>query len=156
MLDSSPVRIYMQHMKLRALIFDHQSEMCEMLRSIFAQRGYEVFTYPEPGLCPLKARSQCRCPADTVCADVILSDVQMPGGTGIDFVQALLEKGCHRPHIALMCGSWSQSDIERAARLGCKLFKKPFRLAEVSEWLDQMERSISPQRHLFDWMTGKR
>jgi len=143
--------MYMQNVKLRALIFADQSEMCELLGSVLARRGYEVFTYPEPGLCPLKARPQCRCPADTVCADVILSDVQMPGGNGIDFVQTLLEKGCHQPHIALMSGSWSQSDIKRAARLGCKLFKKPFHLAEVNEWLDQIETSISPARRLFDW-----
>jgi hypothetical protein len=41
--------------------------------------------------------------------------------------------------------------MERAARLGCKVFKKPFQVAEVVQWLELVEKAISFERRLFDW-----
>ena len=40
-------------MSYRALIFDDQKEIRQMLWALFDSRGYEVFTFPHPGLCPL-------------------------------------------------------------------------------------------------------
>jgi CheY-like chemotaxis protein len=138
-------------MRLRAVIFDDEPQLRLLLWTVFDQRGYEVFTYPDPGLCPLKGAGACPCPPATICADVIMSDVQMPGTSGIDFIQQLLDMKCRRPHLALMSGGWTDAGLERAAQLGCKIFKKPFQLAEITEWLDQVEKTLSPERRLFDW-----
>jgi len=83
--------------------------------------------------------------------DVILSDVHMPAGNGIEFMQALIDKGCRHPELAMMSGNWSEADIERVTRLGCKVFRRPFPMSQVSQWLDGVEKKVSPQRQLFDW-----
>ena len=138
-------------MRIRAVIFDDEPQLRLLLWTVLDKRGYEVFAYPEPGMCPLKTAGQCACPPGTICADVIISDVQMPGTNGIDFIQQLLEKECRRPHLALMSGGWTDAGLKRAAQLGCKVFKKPFQVAEFIQWLQQVEKTLSPERRLFDW-----
>jgi CheY-like chemotaxis protein len=138
-------------MKLRALIFDDEALLRHLLRTVLEQRGYEVFAYPEPGVCPLNGLGGCPCPPDTICADVIISDVRMPGTNGLDFIRQLMENKCRRPHFAVMSGDWTDVEMERAARLGCKVFKKPIRLAEFIAWLQHVENIIAPERRLFDW-----
>ncbi len=138
-------------MRPRALIFDDDPLIRKMLWTVFDQRGYEILTFPDPGLCPLHLRSECRCGTGTACTDVIVSDLQMPCLKGLDFVEELRGKGCHCRHIALMSGSWSESDIARAGALSCKLFIKPFRVSEVAAWLTQVEASFDPARYLAPW-----
>jgi len=138
-------------MRFRAIIFDDSSLIRFSLWSIFDGRGYEVFTFPDPGLCPLHTSEKCPCPPETKCADVIISDVKMSGINGLDFVEQLIQKGCKRPPIALMSANFSESDRARAAILGCALFTKPFESAEIVGWIEEVERSISSERALFDW-----
>jgi DNA-binding response OmpR family regulator len=138
----------------RVVIFEDEEALRFALRTLFTQRGYEVFTYPDPGMCPLNAVGECPCPPTTTCADVIISDVQMPTTNGIDFIQQLLEKKCSHPHFALMSGDWTDAAKERAVQLGCKVLSKPFQFVELIEWLQQVERTLSPERRLFDWQHG--
>ena len=35
--------------------------------------------------------------------------------------------------------------------LGIKLFKKPFKIDEIFNWLDQIEGSMDPKRELSNW-----
>jgi DNA-binding response OmpR family regulator len=138
-------------MRLRVLIFEDEPLLRNLLWTVSTRRGYEVFGYPAPGLCPLNTVGHCPCPSGTMCADVIISDIQMPGVNGLDFLQRLIDKQCRRPQLALMSGSWTEEQMERAQHLGCKIIEKPFQLAEVIEWFDQLEKSIPPARRLFDW-----
>ena len=138
-------------MKLRAIIFDDEPTVRQVLREICNRRGYEVFTFPDVGLCPLADLEHCPCPAGACCADIVISDVRMPKMNGIDFVASLLSKGCTRPHFCLISGSWSAADSARAADLGCKVLAKPFRTSDLVEWLQEVEAQIAPERRLFDW-----
>lgn len=138
-------------MRPRALIFDDDPMIRQMLWSIFDRRGYEVLTFPDPGLCPLHLKCGCTCGAETACTDLILSDLEMPCVKGLDFVEALVRKGCHCRHIALMSGAWSRHDIARASGLGCKLFAKPFHLSEILDWLAEVEGTLAPDRKLQEW-----
>jgi DNA-binding response OmpR family regulator len=138
-------------MRLRALIFDDEAVMRQLLWTLCDQRGYEVFTFPDPGLCPLHIFTSCPCPTGSVCADIVISDINMMHVNGLDFVEGLLNKHCHAPHIALMSGAWTDADLARAARLGCTLFAKPFRSAEIMAWLERVEAMISPNRRLIAW-----
>jgi hypothetical protein len=38
--------------------------------------------------------------------------------------------------------------MQRASKLGLKFFKKPFAIADVFDWLDQIEQKINPHRQL--------
>ena len=142
-------------MRPRALVFDDDPMIRQLLWGIFDRRGYEVFTFPDPGLCPLHRKGQCVCDSDKSCTDVILSDLQMPCVKGLDFIEELRGKGCHCRNIALMSGAWSELDIIRARDLGCRLFAKPFHLSEILDWLTQVESTLVPDRKLQDWLSFK-
>jgi len=138
-------------MRLRAVIFDDEPVMRQVLWALCERRGYEVFTFPDPGLCPLYAMHRCPCPHGTFCADLVLSDLNMPEVKGLDFVEGLLAKSCVAPHVALMSGAWSEAGRARAVRLGCRLFTKPLAGAEIFAWFDTVEAQVEPTRALLDW-----
>ena len=138
-------------MNSRALIFDDMKEIRKILRKLFDKRGYEVFTFPNPALCPLSELEVCPCSSEEACADVILSDLNMPIKKGTNFLEEQIKKGCRSKHYALMSGDFTDGDVSKAKSLGIKLFKKPFKLKEVINWLDQIENDIDPKRKLSDW-----
>lgn len=138
-------------MRRRAVIFDDDYLIRFTLWDLFDRRGYEVFTFPEPDLCPLHAVLQCPCPVGTSCSDLIISDVNMHASNGIDYIQQLIEKGCRQRHFALMSGNFSERDMTRGSELGCKLFTKPLDLEQVKDWVAEVERLIPGERLLFDW-----
>ncbi|MFZ2631808.1 MAG: response regulator, partial [Desulfosalsimonadaceae bacterium] len=88
-------------MTFRALIFDDEPAIRELLWSLFDSRGYEVFTFPNPATCPMCETEICPCPLTEACADVILSDVNMPVKNGVDFLEEQIGKGCKCKSLAL-------------------------------------------------------
>jgi CheY-like chemotaxis protein len=75
----------------------------------------------------------------------------MDVANGIDFLEQLVQKGCRQRHFALISGKFSQTDFARASRLGCKLFHKPVDIAQLSEWIEEVEKLTPLERTLFDW-----
>ncbi len=143
------IKVLMGDRRPRVLIFDDDELVRELLGAICERRGYEVVTFANPGICPLNAEHDCPCGPEEVCADVIFSDLQMPVVKGVDFLEALLGKGCHCKHIALVSGSCECEEVARARRLGLKFIPKPFRPREIEQWLDEFEHSMagSPALH---------
>ena len=137
-------------MRIRAIVFDDEKVIRTFLRQVLQKRGYEVFTFPEPDLCPLHHKGGCGCTKGQACTDIIISDINMPNVTGLQFVENQLNKGCKVKHMALMSGAWSNSDLERAEQLGCHTFHKPIRLNDLEQFLDQCEKEIDPHRILSD------
>jgi len=138
-------------MRYRAIILDDDSAVRSLLRVYFDRRGYEVLTFPDPGLCPLHSATECACPAAAACADLIVSDVRMIDANGIEFLEKLIQKGCKQRNFALMSGDFSEQDVERAAGLGCVVFPKPLDFGKFTTWVQHVERSVSPGRVLADW-----
>lgn len=138
-------------MNYRAFIFDDMKEIRKMLWKLFDNRGYEVFTFRHPALCPLSEQEVCPCSSEETCADVILSDGNMPIKKGINFLEEQIKKGCRCKHFGLMSGEFSEEDVSKAKSLGIKLFKKPFKLAQIINWLDQIEKDTDKKRKLSNW-----
>jgi len=139
-------------MRRRAVIFDDNDLIRRMLWHFFDQRGYEVFTFPEPGLCPLHVAKECPCPGNASCADLIISDVNMMGANGIDYIERLIKRGCKQRYFALISGSFSQTDVTRASNIGCALFTKPLEMQPVQAWVESVEQRIPIDRILYDWI----
>ena len=144
-------------MKLRALVFEDNDILCTTFSRILNNRGYEVFAFPDPSFCPLTHEPHCPCPGKLVCADIIITDIQMPHITGIEFVEKLFKMGCKLPfsNIALFSGAWSHSNLEYAKSFGCTTFSKPFDLDEINVWIAGCKKSIDPKRILFNWSKDK-
>jgi len=139
----------------RALIFDDDKEIRQILWSFLDKKGYEVFAFPHPVACPLSEEKVCPCPKGQACADIILSDLNMPFQKGLDFIDEQINKGCKCKHIGLMSGYLTDEDVSKANLLGIKIFKKPFDLSELINWLDQAKKDIDPKRKLSDWFLKK-
>ena len=135
-------------MKIRALVFDDEELIRLLLKTILEDRGYEVFAFSGPGVCPMYINPEFHCKGNGQCADIILSDVKMPHASGIDLLKKLDKNGCRVKNRALVSGSWTDADINRAKELNCKIFEKPFIIQEIEEWLDRCERSIDSNRIL--------
>ena len=135
-------------MRLRVLIFEDEASIRHILRVACERRGYEVFAFPDPRLCPLQVMDRCRCPAGVTCTDIILADLNMPQIHGLDFFEALFVKRCVAPYLALMSGAWSEADEARALRLGCWLFTKPFTFGQLDAWFTTVETLVPPDRQL--------
>lgn len=138
-------------MRKCVMIFHDERLFRTALWAFFDQRNYEVLAFPEPGLCPLHAHQQCPCPDGTSCSDLVISDVNMFGKNGIDYIEELMKKGCRQRHFALMSGGFTDADRERAAKLGCALFDKPLDMNALTTWVESVEKAVSPERRLFDW-----
>jgi len=114
-------------------------------------RGYEVYAFSNPAICPLQTVPECRCSGKQACTDIIISDLDMPNMTGLDFIEKQKKKNCKCQHVVLMSGSWTEQDLSRAHELGCKTFAKPFAFQEFYDWLDEVEKSLEPARELTNW-----
>jgi CheY-like chemotaxis protein len=143
-------------MRIRAVIFDDEPLMRELLEAVCEMRGYEVFAFPRPDMFPLYAVNRCPCPSGTVCADIVISDLRMPNVNGLDFLDGLMGKGCRNPHYALISGHWTEAAVSRAKQLGCKVFSKPFDIRDITQWLEEVEALIVPERKLFNWNNAER
>jgi len=139
-------------MRMRAVILDDDEFLRFYLWQFFDRRGYEVFTFPEPDFCPLHVVQECPCPAGTSCSDLIISDVNMGGKNGIDYIEKLVKKGCRQRHFAIMSGAFSDADMVRAAQMSCALFSKPLDMEVLKSWVEVVEQSILPDRQLYNWV----
>lgn len=120
-----------------ALIFDDLLECRSLMRDVAEMAGYEVMTFSDPTIF-LSQREESCCHRETdPCVDLILTDNQMPGMTGLEFLEMIKSNGCKLPDFkkGIISGTWSQEDLERSRELGCKVFSKPTPLEELYGWL---------------------
>lgn len=134
--------------KIRSVLLEDNEFLRSLMSTVLESRGYEVFTFATPAICPLQIKPDCSCAAHSRCADIILSDLEMPSVSGIEFIKNQKAKHCKTPYIAMMSGNWSAKDVTTAQELGCKVFNKPFNMPEIEEWLNAVEKNIDLDREL--------
>ena len=137
-------------MKPRVLIFDENDVLSVTLKEILVERGYEVFTFSDRGVCPLYHTVDHPAISDSICSDIIISDLYLPNIDGLELIKDRIDKGCKVKCRALMSTTWSEADWQYAHKLGCKLFRKPFDLKEILEWLDDCAKGIDADRKLIN------
>jgi CheY-like chemotaxis protein len=137
--------------KLRIILLEDNEAVRSVLSQALDRRGYEVFSFSNPMICPLQLKPECRCDENQACTDIIVSDMDMPNMTGLGFIENQKKRNCKCQYIALMSGRWTESDLQRAHELGCKTLAKPFPFHEFFEWLDEVERKIESTRELRNW-----
>jgi CheY-like chemotaxis protein len=138
-------------LKTRVLIFEDNDILRSTLKSLLEELGYEVHTFSNPGMCSQFYSSRQSCLLDDSCSDIIISDVNMPVETGIEFFKSRLNNGCKIKFRALMSAGWNETDLQQAEKIGCRVFHKPFDLEELIKWLDNCRKQIDNKRVLSDW-----
>ena len=132
-------------MKLRVAVFDKNDTNRYWLWEVLDERGYEVFTFPDPGLCLNNLRSDAKCDRNCDCVDVIIADLKIPNIFSLGAVEGQIKNGCQCEYFALMNGEWSGDDIKYADKVGCRVFKKPI-TKRIIGWLDEVEETIRQKR----------
>jgi FixJ family two-component response regulator len=144
--------------KPRAIIYDDDARILKMLEFFLSDRGYEVYAYDKPVVCPVNEGFADSCENLAPCADVMISDFDMPKMTGIELFQRQTERGC-RLDIkmkALMSGYADEDLASQSKDLGCSFFQKPFEFSELSEWLRKCEKHFDLSQQLKDRRAGIR
>ena len=122
---------------MRAVVFDDDAQVRDLIAKVLTQRQYTVLTYPTShGFC---ATEQDSCPYknDVRCADIVISDIQMNGESGLEFAARLRKKQCPIAHIALLSGNWTADLMATGRQLGCEIFHKPVPLNDLLHWIDR-------------------
>lgn len=135
-------------MKLRAIVLDDDDAVKTLISDILKIRGYEVYTSSEPFSSPIYLDSECYCPVGYTCTTIIITDNNMPNMTGLDFIEHQKRMGCKVQNTAVMSGRWTNKEIERARRLGCHMFNKPFKIDEIIRWLNECEKVLDKNSKL--------
>ena len=135
-------------MKIRAIVLEDNDSVRETLSIILKIRGYEVLAFPDPCVFMAHLDHESKSLKEHSCCDILITDVRMPGMTGLEYLESQHHHECKIPNIAVMSGSWTEDEIEVAHRLNCRVFEKPFLLEELNSWLSQSEKKIDPQREL--------
>lgn len=119
---------------MRILVVDDEAfivdEVCDFLR----RRGHE----PVPA-CGVEeaARTLETMPP----FDVVLTDMKMPQGSGLDVLRACNRSGPPRPTTLLMTGQSDDGDVERATAEGVlSILWKPLSLRKILDALALVER----------------
>ncbi len=121
-----------------ALILDDDHVCRNMLTDMLTLKEVRVTAHSDP-LSYMTHTDQERCAMQEHCFNFILTDNQMPGMTGLEFLEKIKKKGCKIPdnRKAIISGTWSNEELMKARNLGCRTFIKPCPIEQIHNWLDE-------------------
>ena len=134
--------------RLRVLLFEDNNMLRLTLYQLLREQRWEVLGYPDPEECPLRFAEKCTCNRAQLCADVIVTDLEMPHVDGFTFVHDLMETGCKVPFVAMFTACEDEARLAKARELGIAVFSKFRGLGPLLEWLHQVETRVDASRLL--------
>ena len=137
-------------MKLRVFLIEDDQRIRNLVSDVLEERGHKVYAFAEPFRCPILLNEKCPCPDGWQCGDIFITDREMPGMSGLDFIENQLRFGCRglAANTAVMSGNWTDDELSRARDMGCRTFHKPFDLGEFLAWIEACEARANPARGL--------
>jgi CheY-like chemotaxis protein len=137
-------------MRTRVIIFGDLDLKGNLYSLYLRSKGYEVLHFSSPITCTLVTQQSCTCSRNHVCADIIITELEMEGMSGFQLIRHQFARGCKSPpqnKAVLNLGLTKEQELELKS-LGCKCIQKPFRLIDLIEWIDDCEKRIPPHRKL--------
>lgn len=130
--------------KMRVMVFEDDLATADLFRKMLQGFGYEVRTFPDPTACPVYRNPECSCTMAEPCTDALITDMMMPNMSGLELLRLQRRRGCRAPDAnkALMSAAISAQQQAAVAELGCHFFRKPFKIAEVRQWLEECAQRI--------------
>ena len=122
---------------MKVMVIDDEPAILKIMAESLRQRGYEVETYGSATECLDAYQGNSTCQKHS---DVILTDIDMPRMNGIEFLDLLQNRNCPCQHIAVMTGGmFDDARLHKIKQRGCKVFMKPFSVAEFIDWLSLIQ-----------------
>ena len=134
-----------QKMKLKILVFDDDESIRTLLKTTLESKGHEVTALADPTEFKFFDSSNCPCPVDHPCADILIADIVMPKIEGIDFFKKLKSSGCWpfaRGNVAIISGFLTIHYMNELNNLGIHYLRKPFAMKDMFEWIEQCQARI--------------
>jgi CheY-like chemotaxis protein len=130
----------------RVLIAEDDPAMRDLLALVLRERGYQVVTVSTGS--ELKSSLSEADPEGQF--DLIVTDVEMPDGSGLDVVDQLRQSGDTTP--ALIVTAFPRDDIRQRARdLDLRLLAKPFALDTFRSAVDREITANAPHQRRMRW-----
>lgn len=135
--------------KRRAIIYDDDPSILELLTIFFEDLEYEVITNNQPTDCPVY-QDDATCLNRRPCGDIMITDLLMPGMTGLEMLKHQARRGCGIDvrNKAIHSGSLEFGSLEAIGRLGCHFFHKPASLLELRDWVRECESRMDVSQPL--------
>jgi len=127
------------------MVLDDDTILVTLLERVLTLSGHDVQVFSDPTICPIYLDHGVQCSQNNSCADVIIADQLMPNITGIDFFKLQRKRGCKAldKNKVLITGFAMTPDLEIAVKeLGCHYIRKPFRIGEILQWVDECAERI--------------
>jgi CheY-like chemotaxis protein len=134
------------------IIYENDIATLNTLKSFFATRGYEVYAYNDPQVCPLHESLANSCEKNYLCADLVISEFKLPNMTGIELFQLQSKRGCRLENKMKAISSFYSDDelLKMCNDMGCKFFKKPFEVPALAGWVTECEKLYDLSQPLND------
>jgi DNA-binding response OmpR family regulator len=130
----------------RVLVAEDDSDLRELFAIVLRERGYQVATVSTGS--ELGRLISSTAPAERF--DLIITDVNMPGGSGLDVIDQLRQSGDTTPVVIVT--AFPEPDIrERAHGLEVRLLAKPFELDTLRSAVDWAIRANAPHARRLPW-----
>ena len=130
----------------RVLVAEDDAAMREIIATVLGERGYQI-TLARSGseLSRLLSESNQVRPFD-----LIVTDVQMPGISGLDVIDQIRKLGNTTPVVIVT--AFPQDDVRKRARgLEVRLLAKPFELETLRSAVDWAILANAPHARRLDW-----
>lgn len=131
---------------MKIMVVDDDPAICNMLRLMLSTKGHEVDTYLDPTTTPVIMDPGYNCTAaGSHYADAMLVDYFMPNMNGLEFLKLLDERGCGviKGNKAIITAYGTNELRQELDQLGVKYFKKPFKLPEIHQWLEDCSLRVA-------------
>lgn len=120
-----------------AVLLEDNKLYRDVMTEVLTENDFAVMAYPDPS--QLLSKCQICCSSGSApCADILISDNQMPGMNGHEFMAKIKLMGCKLPDHskAIISGCWSDREYSQAQQLGCHIFHKATSIDVIYSWLD--------------------
>lgn len=153
LIEYNPTKVRGCKMKLRIIVLDMDESIRDLVTIIAQNKGHEVIALPESVVCPLSSDLDCSCSQDLACGDLMIISNRMAKMSGLKLIRKQLEgrcKGATQNKLVLSTSVRKSRETAFAKDLGCKVIMQPFKIKEISAWIDECEKRIDPNRKLAD------